>query len=58
MADAAAMRADRPQNGFPDVRLPMCVFAALIGLYAPDAVAASIFAGCWYAESRVMHEVL
>ena len=36
----------------------MCVVAALIGLYAPDAVAASIFAGCWYAESCVMHETL
>jgi hypothetical protein len=54
----AAMRVDRAQGRLPDVRLSMCVFAALIGLPAPDAVAASIFAGCWSAESPVMHEGL
>jgi hypothetical protein len=52
------MRADRAQDRFPDVPLPMCVLAAPIWVHAPDAVAASIFAGCWYAESLVMHEGL
>ena len=52
------MRAERGQNRFPHVRLATCVFAALIRVHATDAAATSIFAGCQYAESLVMHEPL
>lgn len=46
------------QNKLPGVRLPMCVLAALSWVHNADAVAAPIFAGCRYAESRVMHVTL
>ena len=50
------MQEEQGKTRFPDLLLPMSVFVALLGEHATDAIAVSIFAKCWYAESLVMRE--